>query len=72
MILPTTSSVTWRQKDGKYWVYVDGESQSDTKNSWMDNDLLVYIPKLKQYYVLKDYKKKNDNTLREATITSHK
>jgi hypothetical protein len=59
-------SVTWRQKGGKYWIYVDGEDQPGPKSSWMDNDLLVYISRLKRYCVLKDYKKKNDNTLREA------
>ena len=32
----------------------------------MDNDLLVYISKLKRNYVLKDYRNKDDNILREA------
>lgn len=66
VVLPINSSVAWRIKGGNYWVYVDGELQHDLKSSWMDNDAMVYIPKLKRFYVLKDYKKKNDNTLREA------
>jgi hypothetical protein len=61
------TNAEWVNDKGDYWIYVDGKSYgANTKSEWIDNNLLVYVEALKQYYVMKDYKHRDDNTLRPA------
>ncbi|MCK4943580.1 MAG: caspase family protein [Candidatus Aminicenantes bacterium] len=61
------TNAEWKNDKGDYWIYVDGKSYgANTKSEWIDNNLLVYVEALKQYYVMKDYKHRDDNTLRPA------
>jgi hypothetical protein len=61
------SSAEWVNNKGNYWIYINGKRYGDkTRSEWMDNDLLVYVQALKQYYIMKDYRNRDDNTLRPA------
>jgi hypothetical protein len=68
-VLGTIVNSYWREKDGYYYMYVKGEPVSpDTKSLFVDNDVLVYDAKSNSTYILKDYKKNNDNTFRPALL----
>ena len=65
----TPNNTFWRNKNGSFWVIIDGVSYgSGTKSVWIDNHLLAYVPKHKKYYLMEDYNKKADNTLRPTKI----
>lgn len=60
-------SAEWVNREGNYWIYVNGKPYTrDTRSQWIDNDLLVYIPELKKYFLMEDFKNRSDNTLRPA------
>ncbi|MBN2214168.1 MAG: caspase family protein [Bacteroidales bacterium] len=55
--------------DDGYWLFVDGiDISRETTYEWSDKDLKVYHKATKTYYLLKDYNKNLDNTLRPAEI----
>ena len=63
-IIYTPNSTLWRNKNGSYWVYIDGKSYgTGTESEWKGDDLLVYVKNLKNHYLLEDYDKNNTNTL---------
>lgn len=46
----------WRRMENNYWLYVKGEEiQARTKNSWANNDLLVYDEQTNITYLLEGY-----------------
>jgi hypothetical protein len=55
--------------DDGYWLFVDGiDISKETTYEWSDNDLKVYHKVTKTYYLLEDYNKNLDNTLRPAEV----
>jgi len=55
-------------EDG-YWIFVDGvDISKETTYEWSGKDLKVYHKASKIYYLLKDYNKNLDNTLRSAEV----
>ncbi len=55
--------------DDGYWLFIDGiDISKETTYTWSDNDLKVYHTNTKISYLLKDYSKNLDNTLRPAEV----
>lgn len=62
-------NVTWRSKDNLYWLYVNGEQIAKrTKSVFVNDDLMVYDPTDNLSYLLEDYKNRQDDQVRSATI----
>lgn len=56
-------------EDDGYWLFVDGvDISKETTYEWSGDDLKVYHEATKTYYLLEDYSKNLDNTLRPAEI----
>ncbi|MBN2093461.1 hypothetical protein JW964_27805 [candidate division KSB1 bacterium] len=66
------SGTLWSADSTGYILYVNGECKS-TINAWHDNDLLVFIPSQRLYFLLQDFDNKKDNQLRpaESILTSN-
>lgn len=63
----TNDPVYWKQKDGKYFMYHEGNRIDEFTNSaWSGNDLVVYDQRNKKTFLFEDFEKLNDNTLRLA------
>ncbi|MCK4836599.1 MAG: hypothetical protein KAT17_08170, partial [Candidatus Aminicenantes bacterium] len=60
------NTALWRNENGLFWLYVEGRSNSNIKSEYAGDDVLAYVPALKKYYLLKDYRHRADNTLRPA------
>ncbi len=59
----------WKRIDKSYRLYVDGKAISgDTINDWVDNNLLVYHPKSKKYYLLEKFYDNLENQFKTAQI----
>lgn len=55
--------------DDGYWLFVDGiDISRETTYDWSGKDLKVYHKATKTYYLLEDYNKNLDNTLRPAEV----
>ena len=55
--------------DDGYWLFVDGiDISRETTYEWSGKDLKVYHQATKTYYLLEDYNKNLDNTLRPAEV----
>lgn len=62
-----TDPVYWKQKDGLYYMYHEGNRVDEFTNSaWSGKDLLVYDRRTKRTFLLEDYEDQNDNKLRLA------
>lgn len=69
--LTRKGNVTWKSKDGYYWLYVEGEQVATrTTSAYVGDDLLVFDPVAEETYLLKNYKNYQDDQLRSATILS--
>lgn len=72
VILPAkllATNISWRSKDGFYYLYVNGEQiAARTKSVYVDNDLLVYDPDKNTTYLLKNYSVEKQNQLHPAAI----
>jgi hypothetical protein len=56
-------------EDDGYWLFVDGiDISRETTYEWSGKDLKVYHKPSKTYYLLEDYNKNLDNTLRSAEV----
>lgn len=63
----TTDEVYWKQKDGKYFMYNEGNRIDEfTNSSWSGSDLVVYDQRTKKTFLFEDFEIRNDNTLRLA------
>jgi hypothetical protein len=68
-IVQSSNATLWSAGETGYRLYVNGESiNARTKNEWRDDDLLVFDPKIQQYYLFENYKQRKDNRLRPAII----
>jgi hypothetical protein len=69
-IIGSGSDIFWRSKDGYYYIYVKGEQIADAtaKSSYVNNDLLVYLPATNTTYLLENYTKMSDNKLHPASV----
>jgi hypothetical protein len=71
VVLSSSNSTLWRAEDNCFVIYVNGEAiQKRVKQIWIDNDLLLFDPVTKRYFLLRDYKNSKDNQLREAEIVN--
>lgn len=65
--IDTDNEAIYRAKDGSYWLFLNGESIAKrTTNTWVDDDLIVFDPKSRKYFFLKDYNSNQDGILRPA------
>lgn len=63
----TTAEVYWKQKDGLYFMYDEGNRIDEFTNSaWSGKDLLVYDQKTQRTFLFEDFENRNDNKLRLA------
>lgn len=63
----STAEVYWKQKDGLYFMYDEGNRIDEFTNSaWSGKDLLVYDQKTKRTFLFEDFENRNDNKLRLA------
>lgn len=63
----TTDEVYWKHKDGKYYMYHEGNRVDEyTTSAWSGKDLLVYDQRNKKTFLFEDFETRNDNTLRLA------
>lgn len=63
----TTDPVYWKQKDGLYYMYHEGNRIDEFTNSaWSGKDLLVYDQRTKRTFLFEDFEDQNDNKLRLA------
>lgn len=63
----TGEEVYWKQKDGKYYMYDEGNRIDEFTNSaWSGSDLVVYDQRNKKTFLFEDFEARNDNTLRLA------
>lgn len=59
--------VYWKQKDGLYFMYHEGNRIDEFTNSaWSGKDLLVYDQRSKRTFLFEDFEARNDNKLRLA------
>lgn len=59
--------VYWKQKDGLYFMYHEGNRIDEFTNSaWSGKDLLVYDQRNKRTFLFEDFEARNDNKLRLA------
>ncbi len=59
--------ITWKKNGEYYTVFInDKEVKGDIPSSWLGNDLLIIVEKLKKYYLLKNYANLQDNIICEA------
>ncbi len=55
--------------DDGYWLFIDGiDISRETTYEWSGKDLKVYHKATKTYYLLEEYNKNLDNTLRSAEV----
>lgn len=63
----TANDVYWKQKDGLYFMFHEGNRIEEfTNNAWSGKDLLVYDQRTKRTFLLEDFENRNDNKLRLA------
>lgn len=61
------NEVYWKQKDGFYFMYDEGNRIDEFTNSaWSGKDLLVYDQRTKRTFLFEDFENRNDNKLRLA------
>ncbi|MBF0119213.1 MAG: caspase family protein [Desulfobacterales bacterium] len=71
-VVETPNGTLWRNKEGLYYIYIDGKQVApETTSEWKDNDLLVYHTTSKKYYLLEDYRNRGDNQLRPAKLVGN-
>lgn len=68
-LVNTTINSFWSGSDNHYLVYVKGETISDrVKSVFVKEDLIVYDPKTNSTYILSDFNKNSNGSLRPALI----
>ncbi|HPR18312.1 MAG TPA: hypothetical protein PLD62_08700 [Candidatus Cloacimonadota bacterium] len=73
IVMPTEETAFWSAKDKSFYLIDKGENistETDSHNSIIDDDLLVYNPSTSTTYLFEDYMHLKDGKLRPATVLS--
>jgi len=64
--LTSNNGTLWSNKDKEIFLYNHGERLYSLASAWRSNDLIIYDTDAGKYYLLEDYKNRNDNILFSA------